>query len=74
MRAFLTLGGTAVFLRMDNSVSTFPIEQDGSVNLERMDLFDPAQPFWGDTVPSIKWPEEWDVCEIRDSPPAFLSR
>jgi hypothetical protein len=39
-------------------VSTFPIEQDGTVNLDGMDLFDPAQPFWEGTVPPVKWPEE----------------
>jgi hypothetical protein len=52
------LGGKAVILRVDNSVSTFLIEPDGTVNLDGMDLFDPAQPFWAGTVPPIKWPKD----------------
>jgi RNA polymerase sigma factor (sigma-70 family) len=51
-------GGKAVISRVDGSVSNYFIEQDGSVNLDGMDLFDPAQPFWGGSVPTIKWPEE----------------
>lgn len=52
------LGGKAVVLRVDNSVSTVAIEEDGTVKLDGMDLFDPAQPFWGGSVPQIKWPEK----------------
>lgn len=51
-------GGKAVILRVDNSVSTWPIEVDGTVRIDGMDLFDPAQPYWGGKVPVIKWPEE----------------
>jgi len=52
------LGGKAVILRVDNSVTTLPIEQDGTVIMNGMDLFDPAQPFWGGKVPPIRWPEK----------------
>jgi hypothetical protein len=52
------LGGKAVVLRVDNSATTFAIEQDGRVILNGMDLFDPAQPFWQGKVPTIRWPEK----------------
>ena len=52
------LGGKAVVLRADNSVSTFFIAQDGTVMLDGMDLFNPAQPFWDGKVPPIRWPEK----------------
>ncbi len=52
------LGGKAVVVRMDNSAATFDIEQDGTVILNGMDLFDPAQPFWAGKVPPIRWPEK----------------
>lgn len=52
------LGGKAVVLRVDNSVSTVAIEEDGTVKLDGMDIFDPAQPFWGGSEPQIKWPEK----------------
>ncbi|MEO5917585.1 MAG: sigma-70 family RNA polymerase sigma factor [Luteolibacter sp.] len=52
------LGGKAVILRVDNSATTVDIEQDGTVILNGMDLFDPAQPFWAGKVPSIRWPEK----------------
>lgn len=51
------LGGKAVILRVDNSVSTFAIEQDGTVMVDGMDLFDPAQSFWQGKAPTIRWPE-----------------
>lgn len=50
------LGGKAVILCVDNSARTFDIEQDGTVILNGMDLFDPAQPFWAGKVPPIRWP------------------
>ncbi len=51
------LGGKAVILRVDNSVTTLPIEKDGRVLVNGLDIFDPAQPFWKGKVPPIKWPE-----------------
>jgi hypothetical protein len=52
------LGGKAVILRVDNSVSTLPIEPDGRVLINGKDIFDPAQPFWNGKVPPIKWPQK----------------
>lgn len=53
-----TFGGKAVILRVDGSMDTFDIERDGTVKLDGMDLFDPDQPIWGGTVPTIKWPAQ----------------
>lgn len=52
------LGGSAVILRLDKSVVLAPIDKDGRVMLEGMDLFDPGQAFWGGKVPSVKWPKD----------------
>jgi hypothetical protein len=52
------LGGKAIVLNVDNSVNTLPIEQDGTVMMNGMDLLDPAQPFWGGKVPTIRWPKK----------------
>lgn len=51
------LGGKAVILKVDNSVTSLPIEPDGRVLIDGKDIFDPAQPFWGGKVPPVKWPE-----------------
>jgi hypothetical protein len=51
------LGGSAVILRLDKSVVIAPIDKDGRVMLEGMDLFDPGQAFWDGAVPPVKWPE-----------------
>lgn len=51
-------GGKAVVLRLDNSVSSYPIGEDGRVMVNGKDLFDPEQPYWKGDVPPIKWPEE----------------
>lgn len=52
------LGGKAVILRADNSVTSVPIAQDGTAIENGMDIFDPAQPFWNGKVPPIRWPEK----------------
>ncbi|RYD23753.1 MAG: hypothetical protein EOP88_03005 [Verrucomicrobiaceae bacterium] len=52
------LGGSAVILRLDNSVVLAPIDKEGRVMLEGKDLFDPEQSFWKDGVPPIKWPKD----------------
>ncbi len=52
------LGGKAVILRQDNSVSTYIIQQDGTVTDNEMDILDPAQPFWEGKAPTIRWPEK----------------
>jgi len=50
-------GGRAVILKVDNSVTTVPIEPDGRVLIDGKDIFDPAHPLWGGKIPSVKWPE-----------------
>jgi len=50
------LGGRAVILFADCSVRHFPIESDGRVLINEMDIFDPKQPFWKNSKPDIKWP------------------
>ncbi len=52
------LGGRAVVLRVDNSVQSFPIGEDGTVKIDGLDIFDPKQPFWNGKVPEIRWPKE----------------
>lgn len=49
--------GNAVILHLDNSVSQLVIQKDGRALLNRMDIFDPRQPFWKGKVPNIKWQE-----------------
>lgn len=49
--------GKAVFLFLDNSAKALPIEKDGRVLLNGMDIFDPRQPFWRGKAPDIKWQE-----------------
>lgn len=48
--------GKAVILFL-GSARALPIEKDGRVMLNGMDLFDPRQPFWKGKAPDIKWPE-----------------
>lgn len=51
------LNGKMVVLRMDNSVTTLPINKSGRAIQNGKDLFDPSQPFWGGKAPVVKWPE-----------------
>ncbi len=54
----VALGGRAVVLHLDNSVRSYPIEKDGRVMINGMDLFDPQQPFWNGEVPEIRWTKD----------------
>lgn len=49
--------GRAVFLFLDSSAKPLPIEKDGRVLINGMDIFDPRQPFWKGKAPDIKWQE-----------------
>ena len=49
--------GKAIVLRMDNSVTSMPINSDGYVMLNGINLLDPANPIWGGEKPVIAWPE-----------------
>ena len=49
--------GKAVILRMDNSVSSMPIREDGYVWINGMNLLDPHHPIWEGKPPVIAYPE-----------------
>ncbi|QJE95779.1 hypothetical protein [Luteolibacter luteus] len=49
--------GKALILNLNISVRPLPIQKDGRVLLNGMDIFDPRQPFWKGKAPNIKWPE-----------------
>jgi prepilin-type processing-associated H-X9-DG protein len=50
-------GKMATVLFADGSAQTLPIDKNGDVILNGMNLFDPRQPFWRGKAPDIKWPE-----------------
>lgn len=47
----------AILLRMDNSVTSVPINSDGHVMSNGINLLDPANPVWGGKPPVIASPE-----------------
>jgi hypothetical protein len=49
--------GKAVVYFLDNSAIPLPIDKNGDVILNGMNLFDPRQPFWRGKAPDIKYPE-----------------
>ena len=49
--------GKAVVLFVDGSATRLPIDKNGDVILNGMNLFDPRQPFWRGKAPDIKYPE-----------------
>jgi hypothetical protein len=52
------LGGKAVVLRLDGSVSAQAITPDGKVvTPDGKSIFDPAQPYWKGKAPKVAWPE-----------------
>ncbi len=50
-------GKMATVLFTDGSVQALPIDKNGDVILNGMNLFDPRQPFWRGKAPDIKYPE-----------------
>ncbi len=50
-------GGKAVVFFLDSSAYALPIDKNGDVILNGMNLFDPRQPFWNGKAPDIKYPE-----------------
>ncbi len=50
-------GKKAVVLFLDSSARSLPIDKNGDVILNGMNLFDPRQPYWHGKAPDIKWPE-----------------
>jgi len=49
--------GKAVVFFLNNSATALPIDKNGDVILNGMNLFDPRQPFWRGKAPDIKYPE-----------------
>ncbi len=49
--------GKAVMLKLDNSVSSLPIDKDGHARINGRKLMDPANPIWEGKPPVIAWPE-----------------
>jgi hypothetical protein len=49
--------GKAIVLLLDGSIQQLPIDKNGDVILNGMNLFDPRQPYWHGKTPDIKWPE-----------------
>jgi hypothetical protein len=47
--------GHAVVFFTDTSAIPLPIDKNGDVILNGMNLFDPRQPFWRGKAPDIKW-------------------
>ena len=50
-------GKKATVLVTDGSDEALPIDKNGDVILNGMNLFDPRQPFWRGKAPDIKYPE-----------------
>ncbi len=49
--------GKAVILRMDNSIASLPINEEGHLLVDGVNLLDPRHPIWGGKPPVIVWPE-----------------
>ena len=49
--------GKAVVLRLDNSVTSLPIEKDGHILIDGRNMMDPQHPIWEGKPPMIAWPE-----------------
>jgi len=52
--------GKAVLLRLDNSVTSLPIDKDGHVIIDGQNLMDPHHPIWEGHAPEIAWPDLWN--------------
>lgn len=50
-------GGSAVFLRGDNSVTSLKIHKDGKVLLDGIDILSVEHPIWEGKAPDIRYPE-----------------
>lgn len=49
--------GKAVILKIDNSVTSYPIDKDGHVLIDGRNMMDPHHPIWDGHAPVIAWPE-----------------
>jgi hypothetical protein len=50
-------GGKAIILKIDNSVTSMNIAEDGHVMLNGKNLLDPTNPIWGKEKWTLVWPE-----------------
>ena len=49
--------GRCIILRMDDSVSSLPIDKDGHVLIDGRNMMDPHHPIWDGHAPTIAWPD-----------------
>jgi hypothetical protein len=49
--------GKSVLLRLDNSVTSLPIDKQGNVFVIEKSLFDPSNPMWGGKLPVVVSPD-----------------
>jgi hypothetical protein len=49
--------GKVVVLRIDNSVTSLPINSAGKIIYTDLELLDPRQSFWHGKAPDVKWPK-----------------
>lgn len=49
--------GKAVVLKMDNSVTSLPIQKDGRVLFEGKNILAPSHPVWEGKPPVVAWPD-----------------
>lgn len=49
--------GKAVFLRIDNSATSLPIQKDGRVLPGGIDILSAENPIWDGKAPDIRYPE-----------------
>jgi hypothetical protein len=49
--------GKAVMLKLDNSVTSLPIDKDGHVLIAGRNMFEPLNPIWEGQPPVIVWPD-----------------
>ena len=50
-------GGKAVMLNVNYGMRSLPIDKDGHVIINGMNLMDPANPIWEGNPPVIAWPD-----------------
>ncbi|MEO5914019.1 MAG: hypothetical protein ABIS50_07275 [Luteolibacter sp.] len=49
--------GKAVILKLDNSVTSVPIDASGKIMYLGQDLLDPGNPIWNGKAPDVRWPK-----------------
>lgn len=52
-----SMEGKAVILKLDNSVTSIPIDKHGHVIFQGRNLMDPHHPVWQGHAPAIAWPD-----------------